>query len=244
MPGIVQLILVIIIIILMFYVFLKVLKSVIKAVTSVVLIIFLIAGVFGVLVYMDYKDIKNNMGSKESLLVLQANDEIVTVAEIIPSQLKSGNMPFSAIDNNSIIEKLQQGEFNLDNYYKTIVLQEKILKEGLPQEMSLPGGVKKNITREEYLQFLHSDNPKEEFAEHMNIRAELIDSMLNRSGIKDLKTTLLGYAVQQVIEEKGEIYFIKKYRQKEIQMHPDSLSLSLLRMAPLSMFTSAVNQTG
>lgn len=243
MAGILQLILVIIIVALIFYVLLKVLKSVLKAVSSIILILLIITTVFGTLVYLDFKDFKNNIGEEKSLLALQSGDEILLTVEILPSGFKSDKNLFTKAQNSTIQEKLEDKNYDFNNYYKAIILKEEVLKEGLPREIEPPWDLDKKISRKQYLQLLHSDTPKKDFAGHMGIEPARLDSKINNSELKDFKSMLLGYGIQQVIKEKGRMYFINKFREKQIQMRPRSLSLRLFRMVPTSMLKSALNTT-
>lgn len=251
MAGLFELILVIAIVVIGFYVLLKVVKSVLKAISFAVLILFLVSIIFGVIIYLDFKDIKENFPKEKSLVVLENEDEVLMLSEIIPSKVKEGSNPFTEIEDNEIEKKISNDNYRMDAYYKTIIFQEKLLREGLPGKFNLDVNEGFNITKEDYLEILRSENAKDKFIETLATGNDTKQRMLkeeleNEEELENLKGAMLAVGVQEIINNKGEIYVIKQYRKGEIGFYPETISTKLFKLVPIQLFNignKTVNNT-
>ena len=246
----IELLVVIVAVLVVFWVFLKILKSILKAVGAVILAIFILAVIFGGFFYMDYKNFMEEFPEGESLLVLlDVEDEIMMGMSIIPGELDAiDETAGEFMDNGDILNKIEN--YSEDTgYYRILVINEELLREGLGETVDLN---EINVTKEDYFEALHAENDDEAFIllagafeqeqdfdmtiENINdVPEDILEEMIGDVDIEEMNVRgmLFAAGVMNVADEKGYRWFIQQYKEGKIEIVPETFIFRMIKILPV-----------
>lgn len=231
------------------FITITILKSIIKAAMSILFIVSTVLLIMSSLIVLDIYNMKNNLTDKKSVLALQDNDELFLIAEIDPS--KDEKLPFSQPNNddiNTILDKLKNGESQ--DYYKIMIINRSFFDEGLNDTINLEqdsDGFK--IKKEKIISILTSNDPMNEamtiFVPNYNKlseerKIEEQNRIKEENEIDSIKALFFSLALKEVIDNRGVVYILEKYNEKEILVKPETMGLKAIRFLPINFVKNKI----
>jgi len=232
---IIGLIIVIVSIILTFWIVKKIIKGMI--ISGFILLIFLI--VLGALIYTDGIKFQENIITTDSLFLFEDNKNIYTGFSAKFSEQYSEDKKASSINTEelNIISKNYENE-DLDSvkneYYKVFIVNENTFEDLENIEI-----FNYNYSKKFIIDLIKSENPIERFADDYSkktgLKKEFIIEDISK-GIKD-ETEMKGMLFMRLfgtkIENRGALFIIEEYKEKNIMVYPETSVFKAMKLTPM-----------
>jgi hypothetical protein len=236
----IETILFILAVIIVFYILHKITKSLIifkvvfRLVSVALILIFAVVLVIGLLVLDDANNFRNKFPTSTNLFLLEENNTILSAIEMN----NSGNTPYSIINqsalanieddyNHNRISRIETG------YYKVFVVDTKAF-----QDIEYTQITDKNIdlSKQQVLQVLRSQDPKHELADIISGNDQLlskqVQSQMNGMDNNGLKGYLFSYALSYFFNPKNLDGFLAELKNGNILVYEETAMFKAIRIVP------------
>jgi len=215
------------------------------------------------MVVSDVNSLKDNFEHNVKYLIYEKNDYAIFGAEITDLNFNSvnldeGELPFTALQRSELDQLMNERKQKGIN--KLIITFNQKTLEGANANIHFElENMSFDFKRDKLIEILESDDIKDDIAEIMaeqskslleespiplneNIVKGLIKLKLAQFESDELKTIVAGLIIKDIIEQRGSIFIFEQFKQKNLQVYPDYLVLSLLKETPEQFLQNAISK--
>ena len=219
---------ILIIIIIIFLIILKITKKILVAISLFFLITTILALIFGFILYKDFTNFKKGFENGEKLILLVDESKVYTSVtlikpvdpKIIYSSKQEVNM-FSEYYKNNELDKI------LDNKSFMFLIK----KDFIENELDYIYLGDSNLSNQEVMQILTSDSYLEDFYSKINSQGKTP---------YDLRADIFLSSISRIAEIKSPLFLLEGYKNSQIRIYPETLTLKFVKMIPSSLITKVI----
>ena len=219
---------ILIIIIIIFLIILKITKKILVAISLFFLITTILALIFGFILYKDFTNFKKGFENGEKLILLVDESKVYTSVtlikpvdpKIIYSSKQEVNM-FSEYYKNNELDKI------LDNKSFMFLIK----KDFIENELDYIYLGDSNLSNQEVMQILTSDSYLEDFYSKINSQGKTP---------YDLRADIFLSSISRIAEIKSPLFLLEGYKNSQIKIYPESLTLKFIKIIPSSLITKVI----
>ena len=219
---------ILIIIIIIFLIILKITKKILVAISLFFLITTILALIFGFILYKDFTNFKKGFENGEKLILLVDESKVYTSVtlikpvdpKIIYSSKQEVNM-FSEYYKNNELDKI------LDNKSFMFLIK----KDFIENELDYIYLGDSNLSNQEVMQILTSDSYLEDFYSKINSQGKTP---------YDIRADIFLSSISRIAEIKSPLFLLEGYKNSQIKIYPESLTLKFIKIIPSSLITKVI----
>ena len=219
---------ILIIIIIVFFIILKITKKILVAISLFFLITTILALIFGFILYKDFTNLKNGFENGEKLILLVDESKVyASVALIKPVDPKI--IYSSKQEVNVFSEYYQNNELDkiLDNRSFMFLIK----KDFIENELDVVYLGDLNLSNQEVMQILTSDPYLEDFYSKINSQGKTP---------YDIRADIFLSSISRIAEIKSPLFLLEGYKNSQIRIYPETLTLKFVKMIPSSLITKVI----